>query len=124
MCAYLIGSHARSELYLSDGGDTGQGFAAEPHGMEGEEVVGLPYLRCGMALERQAGIGLGHPFPVVDDLQTGASGIHDDDLDGLGFGVDSILYQLLYHGSRPLNDLTSCYLVGHRIREKVDNIQS
>ena len=42
----------------------------------------------------------------------------------LSSGIHSILYQLLYHGSRPLNDLTSCYLVGHRIREKVDDIQS
>ena len=36
--------------------------------MQIEEVVGLAYLACGMALEREPGIGLGHALAVVDNL--------------------------------------------------------
>ena len=77
-----------------------------------------------MTFERQTRIGLTHPTAVIDNLDGCATGIDNDYIYMLSSGIHSILYQLLYHGSRPLNDLASCYLVGHRIGEKVDNIQS
>ena len=91
--------------------------------MEGKEVVGLADLRRSMTLERQTGIGLRHSLSVVDDLNRGAPCINDDDMDGFGPCVDSILHQLLHNGSRSLNHLTSGYLVGNAIREKGNDIR-
>ena len=68
-----------------------------------------------MTLKRQTGICLRHALPVVDDLDRGAPSINDDDMDGYGSCVDSILHQLLHDGSRTLYYLTSGYLVGNAI---------
>ena len=77
-----------------------------------------------MTFKRQTRVGLTHPTAVINNLDGCATGIDDDYIYMLSSGIHSILYQLLNHGSRPLNDLASCYLVGHRIGEKVDDIQS
>jgi hypothetical protein len=75
-----------------------------------------------MTLESQTGISLRHAPSVVDDLDRGAPSINDDDMDGYGSCVDSILHQLLHDGSRTLNYLTSGYLVGNAIGEKGDDV--
>ena len=115
---YLVVGHTRKELYLSHGGDGGEGLTTETHRMEGEEIVGLADLRRGMTLEGQTGIGLGHTATVVDNLYRGAPGIDDDDMDGLRPCIDSILDQLLDHGGGALDHLTCGYLVGYAIWKK------
>ena len=113
--AYLVGLAAGAQLDLRHGSDGRQGLATEAHGAQREEVVGLPYLRGGMPLEGQTGIGLGHAAAVVDDLDGRATGIDHQHIDGGGAGIDGILDQLLDDGSRPLYDLAGSYLVGHTI---------
>ena len=56
--AQVVALQPRGQLHLGDGSDGREGLAAESHGVEGEEVVGLADLRRGMTLEGQAGIGL------------------------------------------------------------------
>lgn len=85
----------------------------EPHGMEVEEVVGLADLRRGMALKGQSCVGLGHALTVVNDLNGRAPGIDYSDVDVLGAGVDSILYEFLYDRGGALDDLTGRDLVGY-----------
>ena len=120
--ADLVGGTARAQLYLRHGDDGRQGLAAEPHGMEAEEVVGLSDFRRGMALEGQPGVGHGHAAAVVDDLQAGASGIDDDDVDGLCAGIDGILDEFLDDRGRALDDLAGGNLVGHAVRKQLYDV--
>ena len=83
--------------------------------MEGEKVVSLAYLGSGMTLKRKARISFGHSLSVVDDLNRGASGINDDDVDGIGLSIHSILDQFLNDTGRTLNHLTCGNLVGDAI---------
>jgi len=53
---------------LCHSGNAGKRLATEPHRGEAEEVGGLRNLAGGMTLKSQTGIGLGHAFTVVDDL--------------------------------------------------------
>ena len=76
-----------------------------------------------MALEGQSGVGLAHPLAVIDDLQAGASSIDSNDINAMSIGIDSIFYQLLNDGGWSLNDLASCYLVGHGIGKKLNDVQ-
>jgi hypothetical protein len=71
-----------------------------------------------MALEGQAGIGDRHAAAVVDHLDAGAAGIDDDDIDGLGAGIDGILHQFLDDRGGALDDLAGGYLVGYAIGKK------
>ena len=61
-------------------------------------------------------------MPIVDDLDGSPPCIDDNHVDMPGASIDRILYQLLDNGSRALNDLASCYLVGYSVREKADNV--
>ena len=92
---HLVGSLARLEHHLRYGSDGSQGLAAEPHRMKGEEVVGLAYLRGGMAFEGQAGIRLRHSLSIINYLNVGATGISHYDMDVFGTGIDSVLHQFL-----------------------------
>ena len=106
---------AGAQFHLRHGSYRGQRLAAKTHGVQVEEVVGLSYFRSGMPLEREAGIGGRHALPVVYHLNRGAPGIHHDDIDMAGTGIEGILHQFLHHRSRPLYHLAGCYLIGYRI---------
>ena len=103
----------RLQFHLRYGSDRRQSFATEPHGMEVEEVVGLADLRRGMSLKGQSCVGLGHALTVVNDLNGRAPGIDYSDVDVLGAGVDSILYEFLDDRGGALDNLTGRDLVGY-----------
>ena len=119
---YLILLTAREQLYLSHSSDRGQGLTTESHGAKGKEIVGLEDLGGGMALERETGIGLRHALTVVDDLDGGPASIDNQHMNRRGTCIDGILDQLLDYGSRALDHLTSSYLVGDTIGEKMNHI--
>ena len=75
-----------------------------------------------MALERETGIGLRHALTVVDDLDGGPASIDNQHMNRRGTCIDGILDQLLDYGSRALDHLTSSYLVGDTVGEKMDHI--
>ena len=68
-----------------------------------------------MTFEGQSCIRLRHTATVVYHLDRGAPGIHHNDIDMAGTGIEGILHQFLYHRSRPLYHLAGCYLIGYRI---------
>ena len=113
--AQLIALQARLQLHLRHGGNRCQSLAPESHGAEGKEVIGLQDFRCGMALKGQTRVGGRHTLSVVDDLDGRAPGIQHDDADVAGTGVHGVLHQLLDDGSRALDNLAGCYLVGDGI---------
>ena len=120
--AYLVAGHARGEHHLRHGSDGGQRLAAEPHGVKGEEIVGLADFRCGMPFESQAGIGFRHAAAVVNDLQGGAACVDHQHTDILGTGIHGILHQLLNDRSGTLNHLASGNLVSNGIGEKLNDV--
>ena len=113
--AYLIVLPTSAQLYLCHGGNRGQRFTTEAHGMQREQVVGFPDFRRGMTLESQTGIGHRHATAIVNHLDGRTAGIDHQHIDDMCSGINSILYQLLDHGSRTLYHLTSSYLVGHTV---------
>ena len=118
MGADMVGGAHRADLDARDGADGGEGFAAEAHGGEIEEIVGAADLRGGVALECHAGIGGRHAAAVVNDLYEGAARILDEDADLRGAGVDGVFHEFLDHGSRALYDLAGGDLVGHRVGQQ------
>ena len=68
-----------------------------------------------MALEGHTGIGRRHAGTVVDYLNERAARIFENNRNGRGSGIDSILYQFLDYRGRTLYDFPGSYLVGHRI---------
>ena len=97
-------------------------IAAEAHGVEGEEVVGLPYLRCGVTLEGKARIGFRHALSVVNHLDGCLSCIHHKHVDALCSGINGILHQFLDNRRRTLYHFACGYLVGYGIGEELDYI--
>ena len=75
-----------------------------------------------MTFERQAGICLTHSLAVIDHLNAGLAGVHDDHFHTGGTGIDGILYQFFDDRCRTLYHLAGGYLVGHGIGKKTDNI--
>ena len=75
-----------------------------------------------MAFKSQSGVGLRHALAIIYDLYRGASRIDDKHVDHGSTGINGILHQLLDDGSRPLNHLTSSYLVGNGIRQEMYQI--
>ena len=78
-----------------------------------EEVGGIAYLGCGMTLERQACVRLGHALAIVYDLYGGAPGIYYYDVYLGGTGIHGILHKLLDDACRTLNHLACRNLVCH-----------
>ena len=81
--------------------------------MKVEEVVGLTDLGRSMALKGQASVGLRHTFTIVDDLNGRTSCIDHGNVDMLGAGVDSVLYEFLDDRGGALDNLTGRDLVGY-----------
>ena len=75
-----------------------------------------------MALECQTGIGRRHALAVVDNLDKGAPGIFQHNLNRGGPGIDSILDQLLDYRSRALYHFACRNLIGHRVGQQMDYI--
>ena len=68
-----------------------------------------------MTLKGQAGIGLAHPHPVINNLNQGAARVLENNLDMGGLGVNGVLHQFLDDTGGALDDLASSNLVGYRI---------
>ena len=90
--------------------------------MQLEEVGRLAYFRCGVALECQAGVGVGHACTVVNHLYECFAGVAQYYLDAFRFGIDSVFNQFLDYGGRTLDYFSGGYLVGHRIGQKFDYV--
>jgi hypothetical protein len=103
-----------------DRGDRRQRLAAEPHGVEGEEVGGLGELRGGVAREREAELARPDAGAVVDHPDPAAAPAVDLDRDRAGPGVDRVVDQLLDHRGRPLDHLAGRDLVDHVIGQDRD----
>ena len=120
--AHLLFLSPRGQGHLGNGGDGGQGFASETHGMEVEEVAGASDFRCGMPLEGESRIGRRHAATVVDDLYHGPSGVQHDDMHFVGSCVERVLDEFLHDRRRPLDDLSGGNLVGDRIWEQLYDV--
>ena len=116
----LLG-RARLQAQAADGGDRGQGFAAEAQGGDGEQVFGVLQLAGGVALEGQQGIVAHHAAAVVDDLDELLAAGLDVDPDARGAGIQRVLQQLLDHRGGTLDDLTGGDLVGNVLGEYVNS---
>ena len=75
-----------------------------------------------MPLEAETRVIERHTLAVVDDLDEGAPGILDHELDLGGAGVDGVLQQLLDHGGGPLHHFAGRNLVRHRIGQQSDDV--
>ena len=75
-----------------------------------------------MALESQTRVGVRHSAAVVDYLNQILAAVAENNLDGGRAGVDCILNQLLDYRSRALDNFSGGNLIGHRIRQKSDNV--
>ena len=120
--AHLLGSGLRLKLHVRDGRDGGESLAAETLRGDAEQVVGVAQLRSGVPLEAETRVIERHALAVVDDLDEGAPGILDHELDLGGAGVDGVLQQLLDHGGGPLHYLAGRNLVRHRIGQQSDDV--
>ena len=74
------GGGAGFEGEAGDGGDRGQGLAAEAEGGDREQVVGGAELRGGVALKGEQGVVADHAVAVVGDA---------DELAAAGFDLDA-----------------------------------
>ena len=113
---------AGPELHLRDGRDTGQGFAPEPLGAQGAQVVGLADLAGGVALEAGACIHGAHAPAIVGHLHQGATGILDHQDDARGARIHAVLQQFLHHAGRALHHFAGRDLVGHMVGEQPDQV--
>ena len=100
------------ERHFGDGRDAREGLAPEAVGHDFIEILRGGYLRRGVPLETEHGVGSAHAAAVVYDLYERASGVGDYDGDLRGSRVDSVLHELLDHRCRALDDLARGYHVG------------
>ena len=103
------------QLNLSNSGNGSQRFATKAHRMQGEEVISLSNLRCGMTFKRQTSVGIRHAFAVVDDLNRRTPCIHHQHMNHVSIGINSILDKFFDDTCRTLNHLACRNLVGNRI---------
>ncbi len=75
-----------------------------------------------MALKGKSRVGCRHAAAIVDDLNQRAPRILDDYGDFRGSGVDGVFHQLLDHRGRALDNLARRNLVGHGVREELDDV--
>ena len=107
---------AGGHLHLRHGANRGQCLSPEAHRTKREKVLRFAYLTGGMPLERQAGVHLAHADTVVYHLKQRPSGIAHNYLNTGSTRIKAILHQLFQTGSRALNDLARCDLVGDAVR--------
>ena len=90
--------------------------------MKVEQILGLAYLRSGMTLERHSRIGFRHAFSIINNLDAGASGIHNQNIYLGCSGIERVLDKLLYDRRRTLNNLSRSNLVSNRIGKQLNYI--
>ena len=82
----------------------------------------MMYLASGMTLEAEASVAVAHTATVVDDLYQRTARIFHHQVNLCGASVHRVLQQLLHGAGRTVHHLAGRYLVGHTIRQYVDNI--
>ena len=115
LSAQLVATCTGAKLDVRDSRYRSQRLTTKSHGVQREQVAGIPDLRGAVSLKRQSRIGVAHSHAIVNHLDQGAPGILEHNLHLGGLSVNSILHQLLDYRSRSLNHLTSSNLVGNRI---------
>ena len=108
------------EREAGDAGDGGKGFAAEPEGGDGEQVVGGAEFGGGVAFEGEEGVVLDHAVAIVGDADELAAAGFDFDADAGGAGVERVFQELFDDGCGAFDDLAGGDLVRHEVREDAD----
>ena len=111
-----------SQLDLRDSSNRCQSLATKAHRLQCKQVIGRTYFARAVTFKRQACVGLTHPHPIINDLNQGAPGILQNNLNVACLGVDGIFHQFLDDVSGSLNDLASGNLVGDRVGQEFNNV--
>ena len=111
---------ARLERHLGDAADRRQGFAAEAHGADAEEIVGAGELAGGVIGEGERQIGRVDAAAVVDEPDRLGAADFDIDIDAGRPGVEAVLEELLDDAGGPFDHLAGGDLVDHRHRQLTD----
>jgi len=112
------------ELESADAGDTGEGFAAKPHGGDAEEVGRRLDFAGGMPFEAHECVVAAHAEAVVGDADQRSATALDLDSDSRGLGVDGIFDEFFDDAGGTFNNLTGGDLVGDSFREEADAIHA
>ncbi len=104
----------------SDGGDGGEGLAAEAESRDGEEVIGGAELGGGVSLKGEEGVIANHADAIIGDADKLAAASLNVDTDSGGLGVEGVLKELLDDGGWTFDDLASGDLVGYLIGEDMN----
>ena len=88
-----------------DGADAGEGFAAEAHRLDVEQVLVGADLAGRVLGDAQDQVGRVHAAAVVRDLDQPAPAVQNADVNSPGPGVERVLDQLLDHAGGPLDAL-------------------
>ena len=107
---------AGGHLHLCHRADRSQGFAAETHRAEREQILRFAYLTRRMTLERQTGVHLTHANTIINHLQQRPSGVTNDHLDTGCPRVQTVLHQLFQTRRRALDHLACRNLVRYAVR--------
>jgi hypothetical protein len=103
--AILARPLGRHQLDARDGGDGGEGLAAEAEGGDAQQVFELRDLAGGVAVEGEQRVVAPHATAVVGDDDAAAAAGVEVDGDRAGARVEGVLDQLLDHRSRALDHL-------------------
>ena len=107
---------------LRDGGDAGDGLAAEAVGGDAVEVVAVAELAGGVALEAEERVVLAHAAAVVGDGDEAAPARADLHVDLRRAGIERVFEQLLEDRGGALDDLARRDLVGDVLGQEVDAV--
>ncbi|OPZ28388.1 MAG: hypothetical protein BWZ02_01315 [Lentisphaerae bacterium ADurb.BinA184] len=117
--AEVVGA-AGLELEMADGGDAGEGLAAEAEGVDAVDVEGGLDLAGGVGFDAEEGVVAVHAAAVVADLDEAAASLLDADGDAGGAGVDRVLDEFLDDGGGAFDDFAGRDAVGGFRWEDVD----
>lgn len=120
--AAVPGAVMRPQGQFRNGGDAGQGLAAEAEGGDPLEVVLARNLARRVPPEAQGRVLAAHARAIVLDLDQPLPAFDEFDPDVGGSGVEGILDEFLDHGYGPLDDLPGGDLLGDLGRQNVDLI--
>ena len=120
--AHLLLQCARAHLHMCHSGNGRECLSPEAHGAEREQVIGLLDFGSGMAFEGHACIGVTHALAIVHHLNERTAGILHHHINAGSTRINGILHQFLHYRSRALNHLTSRYLVGNRVGQKMYDV--
>jgi hypothetical protein len=113
---------AGGEREPAHAGDAGQRLAAKAHGGNGRQVLGLPDLAGGVALQREQRVVAAHAQTVVRHADEAASAGLDLHGDARGLGVEGILDEFLDDAGGTFDDLTRRDLVGDVVGQEFDAV--